>query len=61
MLPLHFRSFIPEREYPKFIVDDPVEPLAPYSDVDEKEESPKQSVEYLPFWRQFPPKKGEML
>jgi energy-converting hydrogenase Eha subunit F len=52
-------SFEPERDYPKFVVENSIEPLAPYDDVYE-DAKPKQNVEYLPFWRQLPQKKGEV-
>ena len=50
-------SFEIEREYPKFVVEDSIEP-APNNDEIIEDAKSKQHVEYLPFWRQLPPKRG---
>ena len=48
-----------ERDYPRFVVQDSTELLSPYDDINE-DAKPKHNVEYLPFWKQLPPKKGKL-
>ncbi|XP_028401468.1 uncharacterized protein LOC114524554 isoform X2 [Dendronephthya gigantea] len=49
-------SFETEQLYPK-LIDDSMEHCSPYDNT-YKDVEPKHNVEYLPFWRQMPPRKG---
>ena len=55
----NIRIYLRELEYPKFSLDESIDSI-PFED-EKTDDEPKQNVEYLPFWKHMPPKKGNVL